>query len=197
MTVPAATSECAATSDPAPITAPSRIVHPLATRASSSSTAPCTRHWCATVAPRPITVVTSTVVWITDPSCTLAFARTRIGPSSPRSTAPYQTEAPDSMVTSPITLAVGATHASAAIDGRLPSYSNSIVGPVRSAPRRSAGQPGALPVSLPLPADRAGHRAGRRHRHAAVVEPRRGQRGADDAAAVEAQRQHAVVVLDV
>ena len=50
----------------------------------------------------PISVVTSGVVWITEPSCTLHRSRTTIGPSSPRNTAPYQTDAPASIVTSPI-----------------------------------------------------------------------------------------------
>src|SRR5882757_11491745 len=53
----------------------------------------------------------------------LARSRTMIGPQSPRSTAPYQTDAPASIVTSPIIVAVGAMNASSAIVGRWPSNS--------------------------------------------------------------------------
>ena len=46
----------------------------------------------------------------------------RIEAISPRSVALYQTEAPDSTVTSPIRHAVGAIHASGATVGRFPRY---------------------------------------------------------------------------
>jgi hypothetical protein len=51
----------------------------------------------------------------------LAPVRTAIGPKSPRSTTPYQTEAFSSTVTSPITEAVGATKAVEWTVGDFPS----------------------------------------------------------------------------
>ena len=121
-------------------------MQPLATNASSSSTAPCTTHWWATVAPRPISVVTSGGQCSTEPSCTLARSRTTIGPQSPRSTAPYQIEAPDSTLTSPMSVAVGATNASSAIVGRLP----------RLIDEHRITLPGRLRCGAPSRATRAG-----------------------------------------
>ena len=62
------------------------------------------------MAPAPTTVACGDV-WITELSCTLAPAPMTIGPKSARSTTPYQTEASASTVTSPMSVAVGATHA--------------------------------------------------------------------------------------
>ena len=65
---------------------------------------------CAIVAPAPIS--TGAAPCTIAPSWMLAPARTTIGAKSPRSTAPYQTEAPASTVTSPTMVAVGAMNAS-------------------------------------------------------------------------------------
>ncbi|GLW77437.1 hypothetical protein Aglo01_19190 [Actinokineospora globicatena] len=54
-------------------------------------------------------------------SCTLAPAPMTTGPKSARMTAPYQTEASASTVTSPIRVAVGAIHADGSTMGLLPS----------------------------------------------------------------------------
>src|SRR5438270_9711417 len=59
----------------------------------------------------------------TDPSCTLAPARTITGEKSARRTAPYQTEASSSTVTSPTSVAVGATNARGCTLGAFPSSS--------------------------------------------------------------------------
>src|SRR5579875_1936932 len=125
ISTPGCTRDIAASIARRPMRAPSSTTQPLPTSASSSSTAPWTMHRCATVARGPISVVTPGFVWMTVPSCTFARSRTTIGPSSPRSTAPYQTDAPDSIVTSPMSVAVAAMNASSATTGRLPSYSKS------------------------------------------------------------------------
>ncbi len=62
-------------------------------------------------------------------SCTLAPSRTTIEQMSARSTAPYQTEAPASTTTSPMSVAVGAIHASGWTCGDLPSKANNGMGP--------------------------------------------------------------------
>ena len=94
---------------------------PLPTRHSVSSTAAwITQPW-ATVAPAPTSAGPEGVVWMTALSWTLAPARMAMGAKSPRSTAPYQTEAPASTVTSPTSVAVGATKASRSTRGRRPS----------------------------------------------------------------------------
>src|SRR5690348_532186 len=99
------------------------MVLPLPSSAFSSSTAPCTMQECATVAPGPTSTTASGAPCRTELSCTLAPSRTMIVQMSARSTAPYQTLAPFSMVTSPISVAVGATKASGWTVGRLPSNS--------------------------------------------------------------------------
>src|SRR3954471_4707360 len=75
------------------------------------------------VAPWPIS--SGSAAGTTAPSWMLAPARTTIGAKSARSTAPYQTDAPASTVTSPTSVAVGATNASGCTVGRLPSNANS------------------------------------------------------------------------
>src|SRR5438105_2033409 len=62
-----------------------------------------------------MTVGPSASVCTTTLSCTLVRGPIRIEAISPRSVALYQTEAPDSTVTSPIRHAVGAIHASGAM----------------------------------------------------------------------------------
>src|SRR5439155_12021960 len=106
------TNEWAASNERAPTLAPSSTVHPLATRHSSSSTAPWTTHRWATVAPGPTSVGAPGGPWTIEPSWTLAPARTMTGEKSALRTAPYQTEASASTTTSPTSVAVGATKAS-------------------------------------------------------------------------------------
>src|SRR3954447_22137725 len=108
-----------------PIRAPSCTVLPLPISASAPTTAPCTRQRWPTVAPGPISVTGSSPPCSTEPSCTLAPARTTIRPKSARSTAPYQIEAPASTTTSPTSVAVGAIHASGWTCGERPSKENS------------------------------------------------------------------------
>jgi hypothetical protein len=98
-------------------------VLPLPTRARSATTAPWTTQVWATVAPGPTSTIWSGPAWRTELSWTLAPSRTTIVQMSARSTAPYQTLAPFSTVTSPIRVAVGATKASGWTVGLLPSNS--------------------------------------------------------------------------
>jgi hypothetical protein len=65
------------------------------------------------------------VTWITEPSCTFAPRRITIGEKSARTTAPYQTDAFSSTVTSPMMLAVGAINAVGWILGVFPSNEKS------------------------------------------------------------------------
>ena len=124
---------------PAPIEAPSSTVHPLAISASSPTVAPCTTHRWATVAPAPISV--GVFGWPVQDRPVLDVGA---GPhddreKSARSTAPYQTEAPASMVTSPTSVAVGATKASGCTVGAFPSKLNSgMPGPYAVGGRRTA-----------------------------------------------------------
>ena len=71
----------------------------------------------------PTTVGRSSAQWMTQLSWTLEPSPMTIALLSPRRTAPNQIEAPASTVTSPISTAVGATYASSAICGVLPSSS--------------------------------------------------------------------------
>ena len=112
MSAPALTNEWAATSAPAPMLAPSSTVAPLATMAPSPTVAPCTTQRWPTVAPGPISQGWPCGAWSTEPSCTLAPARTTMGAQSARRTALYQTDAPASTVTAPTRVAVSATKAS-------------------------------------------------------------------------------------
>src|SRR3954447_12876615 len=123
------TTDPAATNDRAPTVAPSSTVAWLPTSASSPIVAPCTTQAWPIVAPVPISVTMPFGECITDPSCTLAPARTTIGPKSPRRTTPYQTEAFSSTVTSPITEAVGATKAVGWTIGDFPSKEKSGMAP--------------------------------------------------------------------
>jgi hypothetical protein len=109
--------------------APSRTVAPLPTSASAAMNALWTTHRCPMVAPSPISVTGSGPPCRTEPSCTLAPWRTIIDPKSPRSTAPYQTEASASTCTSPTRVAVGAIHAFGLTTGLRPSKENSGIGP--------------------------------------------------------------------
>ena len=59
----------------------------------------------------------------------LAPRRTVIGPKSPRSTAPYQTDASSSTRTSPTRVAVGAIQAVGLTVGATPSNENSGISP--------------------------------------------------------------------
>src|SRR5580658_6245973 len=81
------------------------------------------------VAPSPTAVTGSSPPCSTDPSWTLAPRRTRIGPKSARSTAPYQMDASASTRTSPTRVAVGAIHAVGLTCGPRPSNSNSGIRP--------------------------------------------------------------------
>src|ERR1700691_4163807 len=111
MTILGGTVQPAATRARRPTIAPSSTVAPLPTRASAPMTAPCTTHRWPMVAPAPISVTGSLPPCSTDPSWTLAPRRTMIGAKSARSTAPYQTEASSSTITSPTRVAVGAIQA--------------------------------------------------------------------------------------
>ncbi len=81
------------------------------------------------VAPSPTSVTGSLPPCSTDPSWMFAPRRTRIGPKSARSTAPYQMDASASTRTSPIRVAVGAIHAVGLTSGLRPSNSNSGIRP--------------------------------------------------------------------
>ena len=111
------------------MTAPSSTVAPLPMSASAPITQPCTTHRCPTVAPSPTSVTGSGPPCRTDPSWMLAPRRTMIGPKSARSTAPYQTEASSSTVTSPTRVAVGAIQAVGLTTGASPSKENSGIRP--------------------------------------------------------------------
>lgn len=71
----------------------------------------------------PMMVGPSASVWITQLSCTLVRGPMRTCDMSPRTVAPNHTDAPEAISTSPMTLAVGATQASAATTGDFPRYS--------------------------------------------------------------------------
>jgi hypothetical protein len=68
-----------------------------------------------TIVGSPSAVWTTALSWMQDPS------PTRIRSKSPRSTAPNQTLVSGPSTTSPMSVAVGATNASAAMSGSLPS----------------------------------------------------------------------------
>jgi hypothetical protein len=114
----------AATSARAPITAPSSTVRAAADQRLGADHAavhhaPGARSW------RPPTSVTGSAPRPgTDLSCTFAPRRTMIGPKSARRTAPYQTEASPSTVTSPTSVAVGAIQELALTRGERPSKEN-------------------------------------------------------------------------
>src|SRR5437870_13792410 len=101
--------------------APSSTVAPLPIKHSSPSDAAWIVQLWPTVEPAPISVPPRGVTWTTAQSCTLAPRWTTIGLKSPRSTALYQTEARSSIVTSPMTTAVGATNAVGGLLGLLPA----------------------------------------------------------------------------
>src|SRR5947208_6787665 len=84
-------------------------------------------------------------------SCTLLRGPTRIGSVSPRSTAPNQTLAPASIVTSPISVAFGATKASGATRGRLSPRGTSKAIPTPSEVRSEKGARDGLVSSFPAP----------------------------------------------
>jgi hypothetical protein len=67
-----------------------------------------------------MTVGEPSSVCMTQLSCTLVPDPMRTPAMSPRTVALNQTEAPEAISTSPMTLAVGATHASGATTGRFP-----------------------------------------------------------------------------
>ena len=77
--IPDATTDPAAINAPAPIVAPSNTIDPLATRHSSPKIAPCTTQLCATVAPRPTSVIRPGGPCNTAPSWMLAPARITTG----------------------------------------------------------------------------------------------------------------------
>ncbi len=81
------------------------------------------------VAPSPTSVTGSVPPCRTEPSWMFAPRRTRIGPKSARSTAPYQMDASASTRTSPTRMAVGAIHAAGLTSGARPSNSNSGIRP--------------------------------------------------------------------
>src|SRR6266567_1178884 len=81
------------------------------------------------VAPSPTSVTGSAPPCSTELSWMFAPRRTRIGPKSARSTAPYQMEASASTRTSPTRVAVGAIHAVGLTSGSRPSKANNGIRP--------------------------------------------------------------------
>ena len=124
ISIPGGTVAPAATRARGPTMAPSSTVAPLPISASVCTTAPWTTQRCPMVAPSPTSVTGSRPPCSTEPSWTLAPRRTRIGPKSARSTAPYQIDAPASTCTSPTRVAVGAIQASGLTVGARPSKEN-------------------------------------------------------------------------
>lgn len=118
--MPCGTRACAATIEPAPITAPLSTVAPMPTRLPSSMVQPCSTALCPIETRSPIVIGNPKSTWTEQLSCTLLPAPTTIGPQSARSTAPYQTLAPGCSVTSPTTTAIGATKHSSSTTGRWP-----------------------------------------------------------------------------
>src|SRR4051812_46163784 len=120
---PGVTVEPAATIARGPTTAPSSTVALLPISASAPIVQWWIMHRWPTVAPGP-TSQTPSPTWITELSCTFAPARITTAPKSARMTTPYQIEASASTVTSPTSVAVGATHADGCTAGLLPSNAN-------------------------------------------------------------------------
>src|SRR5690606_10569149 len=107
----------------APTTALSSTMEPLPTNACSPIVQSWTMQECPIVAFRPISH-TPSLTCTTVLSWMLAPSRTMMRPKSPRSTAPYHTEAFFSTTTSPINVAVGAIQASGCTVGLTPSKAN-------------------------------------------------------------------------
>src|SRR5206468_1088664 len=99
-----------ATTDPEPISAQLLIVEFMPTRQSSPMEQPWTTAAWPTVTRRPITAGMPQSTCTTTLSWTFESLPTIIESKSPRSTAPCQTLAPSSMVTSPTRTALGATY---------------------------------------------------------------------------------------
>ena len=104
-TVPAATRE------PVPTTAPFRTVAFMPIRQSSSTVQPCTTAAWPTLTPAPINAGKPKSVCTTTLSCRLLPAPSSMRSMSARTTAPKKTLASAAMVASPMTVAVGASHA--------------------------------------------------------------------------------------
>ena len=126
--VPGVTSAPPATIARTPMRAPSSTVDPLPTRHSSPSQAACTVQLWPIVAPAPTSTPWAPLTCTTAQSCTLAPRWMTIAWKSARTTALYQTEARSSIVTSPMTTAVGAMNADGCTRGCFPSKLNSGMG---------------------------------------------------------------------
>ena len=87
----------------------------------SSTAQPCSTARCPTVTQSPTTVGDPSMVWTIEPSWMLLFAPTRIGSMSPRSTEANQTLEFSPISTSPMTSALCATKADAAMRGMRPA----------------------------------------------------------------------------
>ena len=111
MTVSGSTTEPAATSAPSPTTAPSSTCAPFAISARAPMVAPWMTALCAIEASSPMSAGMFARPWTTAPSWMFAPFPMTAYEVSPRTTAPYQMEAPASMRTSPTTVAVGAMKA--------------------------------------------------------------------------------------
>src|SRR5579859_7534948 len=126
--LPSATSAAAATMQSSPSAALLRTVACMPTSTRSPIVAPCTMALWPSVQSAPMVQGAPSSAWMEQLSCTLVRAPMEIGAASPRMTAPNQTLARDSMVTSPVTTAVGAMKASGAIRGQTPRYGRMGIG---------------------------------------------------------------------
>ncbi len=111
------TTDPAATSAPSPTTAPSSTCAPFAISARAPIVAPWITALCATDASSPMSAGAVARPCTTAPSWMFAPGPMTAYDVSPRTTAPYQMDAPSSMRTSPTTVAVGAMKALSWIAG--------------------------------------------------------------------------------
>ena len=93
----------------------------------SPTVQPCTSAQCPTVTFSPRVTQPPMSQCSTALSCTLLFLPMVNVPSSPRSTAPYQTVEPGFKTTSPCTVALGATKAAPSSRGVFPQKDKNIV----------------------------------------------------------------------
>ena len=121
--MPSPTTAPAAISARGPTVARWSTIAPIPTSAPSPIRQPSSIAMWPIVTFSPTIVGRSSAQWITQLSCTLEPAPITIALLSPRRTAPNQMRAPGETVTSPISTAVGATNASSATCGVLPSSS--------------------------------------------------------------------------
>src|SRR5215207_148313 len=130
-----------------PMRARLRTMLPMPTSASSSITHPSSTERCPTVTFRSTSVGRSSLVCSTHLSWMLLPVPTTILSKSPLRTAPNQTLAPSSSTTSPMSTAVGATKASGAIQGSLPSKERKCATAVHRPPKRVRPVAGAVRLS--------------------------------------------------